>query len=335
MRDFTAQYREVLKELPKVFSEIRESELEREIVRKFNIGLETLSLLKLDFRRDLPHLFIENLIKKSQMEKYLSDKDDRLFEIYNILRDPQYTRSKLEVLSDFINLLEEKIMKILEVEKGKSSAIKEAKIIVNNFKRELDVCISELILSDECSKLIAEKIKGLEHAISRERKIKYFSKEEINNYEVVIDGNGLLIYAKTRQVVNLPRIDVGDKEHMFLVNEDGRLYILKASNFDDEFDLFHSSFCFEKIKAAGGIYVGNGIIRMVSNISGHFLPREETLVEFARTISKLAHLAGSHDKLNKHKDYALRGFLCNGEYFTEGISVHKTKVACDRALLGR
>ena len=122
---------------------------------------------------------------------------------------------------------------------------------------------------------------------------------------------------------------------MFLVNEDGRLYILKASSFDDEFDLIHSSFCFEKIKAAGGIYVRNGIIRMVSNISGHFLPHEETLVEFARTISKLAHLAGSHNKLNKHMGYALRGFLCNGEYFTQGISVHKTKVACDRALFGR
>ncbi|MDD2840350.1 MAG: hypothetical protein PHY80_04480 [Rickettsiales bacterium] len=174
--------------------------------------------------------------------------------------------------------------------------------------------------------MIEEKLKTLEHIRTSEKKIKYFSRSDISEYEVILDENAILIYAKTKQCVNLSRIEEGDKQHMFLINEDSRFYIIEASKFEDEFEIFHSSSCFEKIKAAGEIDVRNGIIIMVSNISGHYLPHERTLLEFAHTISKLAHLSDSHEKLGKHKGCQLRGFLCNGESFIDETLTEEIRV---------
>lgn len=116
-RDFAVQYREVLKELPKIFSETRESELERKVVEKFRIGLDTISLLKLDFEREQTHLFIEFVVKKLKIEKYLSD--DELLRNYNILRDGTNRCDKIRVISNFIELLREKIVLVSEEKKGR------------------------------------------------------------------------------------------------------------------------------------------------------------------------------------------------------------------------
>lgn len=328
------EYSEVLKELPRVFSETRESKLEREIAKKFQIGLDTISLLMLDFKREQSHLFIDILVKRFNLESYLLTPDDELLQSYKILKDEKNERDKLKVMSSFLAILEERITKSPKETQSPQKAKEEAKKIIGKFVKEIDNCIRELILSDECSEFVKEKIKALEHVSARERKIKYFSESEVAEHEVALNANALLTYAKTGQVVNLPRVKVG-KQHMFLVNEDGRLYIFEASKLTNGFDIFHSSSCFERIKAAGEIHVRKGVIRMVSNVSGHYLPHENTLVEFAHTISRLAYLSGSRDKLYVHQGCALEGFLHNGESLTDKTLEPKTRVKFVEVISGK
>lgn len=329
------KYSEVLSELPKVFSETRESALERRIVKKFQIGLDAIPLLMLDFKREQSHLFIDILVKIFNLESYLSTSDDELLQIYKILKDEKDERDKLKIMSKFLTILEERIVENLKKTLGQEKARDEAKNIISKFAKEMNNCICELILSNECSKMVANKLRALEYVAAREKKIKYFSESEVAEHEVILDGNALLIYAKTGKVVNLPRVSSEEKQHMFLVNEDGRLYIFEVSTLNDEFDIFHSSSCFEKIKAAGEIYVKEGVIRMVSNVSGHYLPHERTLIEFAHTLSKLAHLSNSHDKLYVHQYCELDGFLCNRESFKDSILIQEIKTKFERVLFGK
>lgn len=95
------------------------------------------------------------------------------------------------------------------------------------------------------------------------KKVPIYSVRELESYRVVSDSRGRLIYAKSRQLVHEPS---PGNPGLFVMDIFGNVYVHK-----DIGSVRHSSLAAgRKPAAAGMIMVDEGIVTMMSEITGHF-----------------------------------------------------------------
>ncbi|KAJ1262054.1 hypothetical protein BS78_09G078100 [Paspalum vaginatum] len=103
--------------------------------------------------------------------------------------------------------------------------------------------------------------------------IKYLGPKERQEYEVVVESGGKLVYKKTGALVQT----LDDSKWIFVLSTTKTLYIgqKKKGSFQ------HSSFLAGgAITSAGRLVVKEGILKAIWPYSGHYLPTEENFKEF-------------------------------------------------------
>ena len=109
-----------------------------------------------------------------------------------------------------------------------------------------------------------------------EKGVTYLNDIERQEYEVfvqhdrIVDGKGNLVdTTESVSVLADKSKDISNKA-IFVMSEDGKIYI---STYNEVGKFHHSSFLSgKKIAAAGEIQIKNGLIKLVTNESGHYKP---------------------------------------------------------------
>ncbi|WP_378181399.1 fibronectin type III domain-containing protein [Aquimarina sp. SS2-1] len=109
-----------------------------------------------------------------------------------------------------------------------------------------------------------------------EKGVKYLNESQRLEYEVfvqydrIVDSNGNLVNTKGSVEIRNDGLSYDTDKAIFVMSENGKIYISKNRAYGE---FHHSSFLSgEKISAAGEITIENGIIKIISNESGHYKP---------------------------------------------------------------
>ena len=124
---------------------------------------------------------------------------------------------------------------------------------------------------------------NIHHPFWGSRTVKYLNDDELLDHELTVQ-NGKIVYAngeKSGQLFdtkNASSHQSGEGSAIFVMTPDGRVY---ASTYHSAGEFHHSSLSQGKEIAAGGeLIVDNGVLKEVSNQSGHYQPSQEMNDQF-------------------------------------------------------
>jgi ankyrin repeat protein len=124
-----------------------------------------------------------------------------------------------------------------------------------------------------------------------ENVLRHFKISEMEDFRVTVDPKGRLVYVRDP---NSPITTNGNGlRNTALVDVNGNIYLLKARC--DLRHIHHSSTNLA-IVAAGEIFIENGVIRGISNQSGHYKPHVEVIEIFAAALDKARRESGFEPK---------------------------------------
>lgn len=114
-----------------------------------------------------------------------------------------------------------------------------------------------------------------------EKEVTYLNEAERQQYEVfvqhdkIVDANGQLVDTRGSVDIN----DIGQTEivdhAIFVMSPEGKIYLCKQSEYGK---FHHSSFLSGgNVSAAGELTIENGVIKKVTNKSGHYMPNMQTV----------------------------------------------------------
>lgn len=162
------------------------------------------------------------------------------------------------------------------------------------------------------SKIIYKETRGLEkiyleggRLFEFEKKVKYLDKFERKKFEIfvqhdrIIDKNGKLFDTNGSIEIGLEGENIVSNKSIYVMSETGEIYISKSNEIGK---FHHSSFLSgSKIAAAGDIIIENGIIKQITNHSGHYRPIFENV------------------KKNMLKELSERGYFSTGNNIVENL----------------
>jgi hypothetical protein len=132
------------------------------------------------------------------------------------------------------------------------------------------------------SKTIYKEVKTLEKIytegskVNFEKGVKYLNEAERTEFEIfvqhdrIIDKNGKLFDTNGSIEIGIDGKPIPSNKAIFVMSEKGEIFISKQNEIGK---FHHSSFLAgEKVAAAGDIIIEKGIIKQISNQSGHYKP---------------------------------------------------------------